>query len=263
MANTSIRKCRISRQAKILLTICLVLGFGWLVWQTYLQSRDGKLSLTTSNPLPVSQNKASVPSLTTPAVNSKTMVPGAESLLRVNPKSEAYYEDLAALHLKSGDQEGAEQWLRKVLEINPRNRLAIGLLTELLNSTGHTDEAIANLKDIVASCHDECPDANLALGTLLTHSNDLSGAIAELKQASQSSSLKEAALRGLVVAYLKNGDSENALATQAEIIKITQSYMQSLRAQGIQNIGVLEKSLTEDLKKLAKLEGKEAEPNHF
>lgn len=174
----------------------------------------------------------------------------------IDDRSEERAETKALFYLKNNDRENAELWLKKTLEINSKNQLAIGEITDLFIATKREAEAISFLRDIVSACKDSCADANLALGNVLLRNGDTDEAIEQLREATASDSVKEAALYALSSAYLKRGEKENATSALSEIVALKREHIKTLKAQGI-DVGVLERSLREETQKILSLERKE------
>lgn len=165
-----------------------------------------------------------------------------------HPRDDALTEEMAMIQLRLRHFDEAEVWLRRTLDLDPRNEVALGELTELLTSSDRSDEAISTLKILIDSCGESCPAVNLALGTLLARSGDFDQAIREFTRAAATPSLKGAALQNLALAYAKIKDTENTARIMTEIITMKRSDIKELKGRGI-DVRVLEDSLKEDTKK--------------
>ncbi|SES73738.1 tetratricopeptide repeat protein [Oceanicella actignis] len=93
--------------------------------------------------------------------------------VRADPKLADGYANLARMRLAAGDEEGAEQVLREGIEAGVENDLPLRLALALrLDSTGRTDEAIAQYEALYARHPDAAIVANNYASLLAEHRAD-------------------------------------------------------------------------------------------
>ncbi|HXT85568.1 MAG TPA: tetratricopeptide repeat protein [Verrucomicrobiae bacterium] len=117
---------------------------------------------------------------------------------------------LAHLYGFENKPELAEQELKKILTHSPANPGALGQLSQLYLDEGHPEQAIALLKDAVASSQDA--DLYDLLGDAYAKTHDNAKAEAAYEQAVKMDPDEASHRKGLAQAYLSDENYEKALA---------------------------------------------------
>lgn len=131
--------------------------------------------------------------------------------------------DLAVRYQQAGEFEQAEQSCREVLEMDPRNPVALHLLGFIANQTGRTDLACDYIGQSLR-INPDYAEAHNNLAVIFRAQGKLDDALAGLKQALRSKPDYADAHNNLGIVLLEQGQSEPAAASLRQAIYLNPAY---------------------------------------
>jgi len=149
------------------------------------------------------------------ALQNRDLTRGEEAyrhVIALDPKYLGAHERLGWIYLAQNNQEGGISELRKEEEYNPGNLSAYQMLGSFLQQLRRYDEATQQYRELLKRDPGN-RDAALNLAALLTTVKKDSQAAEVLEKAVEMSPDSQALLYALVQAYLRNKQSDKALAT--------------------------------------------------
>lgn len=156
-----------------------------------------------------------------------------KELLVSDPKSEFALVELGILLGQNPrHRREAEAMLRRALEVNTENFIALDELLSLSLDPQNTDRA----NRVIADYHRAYPDSpniNAAYGRSLASQGDVDGAIEYLQRASRGNpEIAEGVYVTLAELYRRRGDGAGAAEAYGRVIGLQQESLEQLRRQG-------------------------------
>lgn len=134
-------------------------------------------------------------------------------------EDDVIFSNLGALLGLTGDLRGAEKWLQRALQIQPRNAATLLNMANVQNALGQPDDAVATIKSVL-SLHEYLPEAQYNLGLVYAGAGNLVQA-AEYFQMSASNREDLDALNNLGCSLFRQGQYQAAYGYFKQVAELS------------------------------------------
>jgi tetratricopeptide (TPR) repeat protein len=156
-----------------------------------------------------------------------------EEILKKDPKNEQALVEMAMIQLLDLKQPGkAIDYLQRVVDVNPSNRIVMNELVSLYEEEGRSDEGLAYMQSI-AEANPESGELAYGIGQMLAMQGRDEEAIPHLEKASRNDADNFRAQKELAEAYSRAGQSDKSIQAYKQALARQDQDLQSRTDQGL------------------------------